>query len=702
MSTTPRFTNRLVRETSPYLRQHAHNPVDWFPWGEEALERARRLDRPIFLSIGYSACHWCHVMEHESFENEEIARILNDNFVSIKVDREERPDLDQIYMAAVQMMSGQGGWPMSVFLTPSLEPFTGGTYFPPDDRYGRPGFRRILASLAEAWRSRRDDINRAAADLTSHLQDLGQLEAKEGEFSPHLLRNAAAVLARSYDPIHGGFGHAPKFPHPMDLRVLLRVARRFGDDNSLDMVKHTLDRMAMGGIYDHLGGGFARYSTDERWLAPHFEKMLYDNALLSVAYLETYQATRNPFYREVVKETLGWVRREMTSPEGPFYSTLDADSEGEEGRFYVWTQEEIDRVLGRSDSELFSACYGVEPGGNWDDPHDPGASKNILHRTKTFAQLAVLHGISEPRLREFLTEGRQRLFEARSQRVRPGLDDKALTAWNGLMITALATATSVLDEPEHAAAASKAAGFILAHMRNTHGLLLRTWSSGADAKLNGYLEDYAYLLEGLVALYEATFEPPWIGHALELAEIMIDQFWDEEKGGFYFTGRDHEKLIARSKDPLDNATPSANAVAVTALLRLVKLTGRTDLMDRAEATLRLYRGVLETHPQAAGQMLIALAFSLGPVQEFAVVGESDSDEVRRVFRAINCDFRPGKVMCLRPVVGSVREDWLPLLAGKHTPPGKVSTYLCENFTCQAPLLGAEAVEAALKQESGVA
>jgi uncharacterized protein YyaL (SSP411 family) len=696
MTTTPRFTNRLVRETSPYLRQHAHNPVDWFPWGEEALERARRLDRPIFLSIGYSACHWCHVMEHESFENEEIAGILNDHYVCIKVDREERPDLDQIYMAAVQMISGQGGWPMSVFLTPGLKPFTGGTYFPPDDRYGRPGFRRILTSLAEAWRNRRDDIDRAAGDVTEHLQHLGQVETREGDLTPALLRNAAAVLARAYDPVHGGFGHAPKFPHPMDLRVLLRIGHRFGDEPSLDMARHTLDRMAMGGIYDHLGGGFARYSTDERWLVPHFEKMLYDNALLTVAYLEAYQATKDPFYRDVVEETLDWVRREMTSPEGPFYSTLDADSEGEEGKFYVWTLEEIEQVLGKSDVDLFAACYGVEAGGNWEDPHDPSMAKNILHRTKTFAQLAALHGIAEPPLRDFLAECRQRLFEARARRVRPGLDDKALTAWNGLMITAFATAAGALDEPEHAAVAGKAAAFILARMRTSRGLLLRTWSSGAEAKLNGYLEDYAYLLEGLVALYEATFEPRWIGHALELAEIMVEQFWDEEGGGFFFTGKDHEKLIARSKDPLDNATPSANAVAVTALLRLVRLTGRNDLMDRAEATLRLYRGLLESHPQAAGQMLIALDFYLGPVQEFAVVGEPGAAEVRRVFRAINADFRPRKVAGLRPVVGSVREDWLPLLAGRHTPPGQVSTYICENFTCQAPLLGAEAVEAALK------
>jgi uncharacterized protein len=695
--TAARFTNRLVHESSPYLRQHAHNPVDWFPWGDEAIARARQLDRPLFLSIGYSACHWCHVMEHESFENEEIAKILNDHFVSVKVDREERPDLDQIYMASVQMISGHGGWPMSVFLTPDLKPFTGGTYFPPDDRYGRPGFRRILLSLAQAWRERRSDVEAAADDVTQHLQGIGQLEQTQADLNPDLLRNAARVLQRAYDPVHGGFGQAPKFLHTMDLRVLLRVAKRLNDPACLDVVTNTLNHMAMGGLYDHLGGGFARYSTDERWLAPHFEKMLYDNALMVVAYLEAFQATKDAFYSDVVTQTLDWVRREMTSPEGPFYSTLDADSEGEEGKFYVWTVAEVESVLGKTDAAVFNSAYNVVTSGNWDDPHAPGTPKNILHRTKTFAQLAKQHGLGEDRLRAFLGECRQKLFDAREKRVHPGLDDKTLTAWNGLMITACATAAQVLDEPAYAQMAAKAADFILTKMRTADGKLLRTWSRGREPKLNAYLEDYAYLLEGLMALYETTFEPRWIGQALELAVVMIDQFWDEEGKGFYYTGRDHERLIARTKDPHDNATPAANAVATTALLRLVRLSGRNDLMDRAEETLRLYQGLLKSHPQAAGQMLIALDFYLGPVLEFAVVAEPAEEETRRVLRAIHADFRPNKVVALRPPSGSVREDWLPLLAGRHTPPGELTLYVCENFTCQKPIHGAEAAEAAVRK-----
>jgi uncharacterized protein YyaL (SSP411 family) len=690
------FTNRLAQETSPYLRQHAHNPVDWYPWGPEALERARRLDRPIFLSVGYSACHWCHVMEHESFEDEEIARILNDHFVSIKVDREERPDLDQIYMAAVQMLTGQGGWPMSVFLTPELRPFTGGTYFPPDDRYGRPGFRRVLLTLADYWRTRRAEIDRAAAEITGHLRGLGRLEPGEGELNAGVLRQAGAGLARAFDPQYGGFGQAPKFPHPMDLRVLLRAWRRFDDAHALHMARHTLDHMAVGGIYDHLGGGFARYSTDARWLVPHFEKMLYDNALLTSCYVEACQATGEPLYREVVEETLGWVLREMTSTEGPFHSTLDADSEGQEGKFYVWPMREIEDVLGAQDGAVFNAVYGVEPDGNWHDPHGHGpAGANILHRVKTFAQYARLHGMAEADLRALLGRCRRKLFEVRGRHVRPGRDDKALTSWNGLMIGALAQAAQLLDRPAYPEAAGRAADFILTRMRTADGRLLRTWSAGSEPKLNGYLEDYSYLIDGLVSLYEATFGPRWLEAALELAGVMIDQFWDSEEGGFFYTGRDHEALIARGKDPHDNATPSGNAMAVTALLRLVKLTGRMDLRDKAEATLGLYRGLLASHPLAAGQMLIALDFHLGPVQEFAVVGDPSAEDTRRVLRAIRGGFRPNKVVALKPASGAaVEDDLLPLLAGK-TARGAVTTYVCQDFACQAPLVGAEAVEAAL-------
>ncbi len=689
MTASAQTSNRLLHETSPYLRQHAHNPVDWYPWGPEALEQARRLDRPIFLSIGYSACHWCHVMEHESFENEAIARILNDNFISIKVDREERPDLDQIYMTAVQQMNqGQGGWPMSVFLTPDLKPFYGGTYYPPEDRYGRPGFPRLLLHLAEAWKTRRQEINEVAEDLTQVVRTSGGLAPQPGDLDASLLQGAVRQLGQVFDSHYGGFGRQPKFPHPMDIRLLLRAWQRFGDDNALHMARFTLERMAMGGIYDHLGGGCARYSTDARWLVPHFEKMLYDNALLLSCYLEAYQATGDSFFREIAEETLLWVKREMTSPEGPFFSTLDADSEGEEGKFYVWTEKEILDLLGEEEGGLFCAAYGVEPGGNWEH------GQNILHRLKTFAQLARLNSCSEAELREKLDRGRRRLYEVRSSRVWPGRDEKVLTSWNALMVAALAQAAAVLDRPELAQDAARAADFLLTRMRSADGRLLRTWSQGSQPKYNAYLEDYAFLIDALVSLFEADFQPRWLESAQDLARTMLDQFWDPAEGGFFFTGKDHEALIARNKDPHDNAIPSGNSMAVTALLRLHQLTGQADLLDRAERTLRLYRGLLAAHPMAAGQMLIALDFDLGPTQEVVVVGRQDEPATREVLRLVRSGFRPRTVIAFQPADRAPSGPALPLLEGK-TGQGDVTTYICQNFACQAPLVGVEAARKAL-------
>jgi uncharacterized protein YyaL (SSP411 family) len=691
MSQAPLFTNRLAHETSPYLRQHAHNPVDWYPWGEEALARARSLDRPIFLSIGYSACHWCHVMEHESFEDPDIGRLLNENFVSVKVDREERPDLDQIYMAFVQRATGHGGWPMSVFLTPDLQPFFGGTYFPPDERYGgqMPSFRRVLQSVIDWWQNRRDEVTKSAQAVTHELRDLLRLEPEPGDLDPALLRRATGQLGRAFDPREGGFGQQPKFPHPTELRLLLRVARRFDDEQALQMVRLTLDRMAMGGIYDQLGGGFHRYSTDAHWLVPHFEKMLYDNALLGLAYLEAYQATGAPAYREVVEQTLAYVRREMTSPDGPFYSTQDADSEGEEGKFFVWSAAEVESVLGAELASAFNYAYDVTAEGNWE-------GHNILHRPKTDEQCARLLKIDEPELRRRLDEAKRRLFEVRSHRVRPGRDEKVLTAWNGLMIAAFAQAAQALDEPDYAKAAVKAADFILRTMRMPDGRLYRTWSAGSPPKLNGYLEDYAYFLDALVGVYETTFEARWIEAALDLARVMVEQFWDDAEGGFFYTGRDHEQLIARTKDPHDNATPSGNAMAVTALLRLAKLTGRADLRDKAGRTLRLFRGIMEASPMAGAQMLIAYDFDLGPVKEFAVVGDPANEETKRVLRAVRGGFRPHKVVALKPPGDDRSDAALPLLAGK-TASGPVTTYVCENFTCAAPLVGAAGVEELLSR-----
>jgi uncharacterized protein YyaL (SSP411 family) len=689
MSPAPAHTNRLVHESSPYLKQHAHNPVDWYPWGPEALARARELDRPIFLSIGYSACHWCHVMEHESFEDEETARILNEYFVSIKVDREERPDIDQIYMTAVQLMTGQGGWPMSMFLTPDLKPFYGGTYFPPEDKYGRPSFKSLLRSLVDAWTNRRAEVDQVAAQQTERVQSIGVVHPEPGDLDAGLIRNAVIRLSNALDPSRGGFGSAPKFPHPMELRLLLRAAKRFHNDDALGMARLSLDHMARGGIYDQLGGGFHRYSTDERWLVPHFEKMLYDNALLTLTYLEAFQATADPFYLRIVEETLAYVSREMTSPEGPFYSTQDADSEGVEGKFFVWTAQEIKDILGADLAETFCYVYDVTDDGNWE-------SHNILHRSKTDSQDGKLLHLEEDELQRRLADAKRKLLDVRGRRVRPGRDEKILTAWNALMIDALAQASQALDNPEYAAAAEKAADFLLQTMRAPNGRLFRTATVGGAPKLNAFLEDYSFLINALVSLYEATFSPRWVEAALDLAQVMIDQFWDAADAGFFYTGRDHEQLIVRTKDPSDNAIPSGNSMAVTALLRLAKLTGRADLLDKAVATLRLFRGLMAEHPMAAAQMLSALDFHLGPVQEFVVVGDPASDETRRVLHAIRAGFRPQKVVAQKsPGFEAVRiDDPLPLLQGK-TSSGSVTTYICENFMCQAPLIGPEAVETAL-------
>ncbi len=685
MSQSP-FTNRLAHETSPYLRQHAHNPVDWYPWGEEALGKARALDRPIFLSIGYSACHWCHVMEHESFEDEETARILNEHFISIKVDREERPDLDQIYMTAVQLLTQHGGWPMSVFLTPQLKPFFGGTYFPPADRHGLPSFKRVLSYLAQAWREKRPDVDEQANHLTTNIQAATQVASAQGELSESLLRNARVMLGHAFEPTYGGFGRAPKFPHPIDLRVLLRVWQRFDDDSALSMVRQTLDHMAMGGMYDHLGGGFHRYSTDARWLVPHFEKMLYDNALLPVAYLGAFQATGEPFYREVVDETLAYVLREMTSPEGPFYSTQDADSEGEEGKFFVWSKGEIESVLDKDEAEVFCSVYDVTPDGNWE-------GHSILNRSRSDGQEARLLKMPQDELRRRLQTSKEKLLAVRGQRVWPGRDDKVLTSWNALMISAFAEAYQVLERPEYLQAATRAADFLWQRMRTPQGRLWRTYGAGAEPKLNGYLEDYAFLLDSLVSLYESSFEMRWLHAAVQLADVMIDQFWDESEGNFFYTGREHEPLIARTKDPHDSSIPSGNSMAVTGLLRLAKLTAREDLFAKAERALHSFLGLLQASPHAAGQMLLALDFYLGPVREFAVVGDPKADATRQALQLIRQGYRPRKVVALKS--DGTSEKLIPLLAGKP-PRGDVTTYICQNFTCELPLVGRDALAEALK------
>jgi uncharacterized protein len=683
--------NRLAGETSPYLLQHSQNPVDWFPWGPEALAKAKAEEKPIFLSIGYSACHWCHVMERESFENPDIAAIMNERYVNIKVDREERPDLDNLYMAAVQALTGHGGWPMSVFLTPDLEPFYGGTYYPPTDSRGMPGFPRVLLSVERAWKERRDEIINAAGEMAGQLRSAGSIPKSDGDLDAKLLDGATKALGRAFEPVHGGFGSSPKFPHPMDLRVLLRQHARTGDPHALHMVTHTLDKMARGGIYDHLAGGFARYSTDERWLAPHFEKMLYDNALLSTVYLEAFQVTGDVEYARVARETMDYILGRMTSPEGPFYSTEDADSEGVEGKFYVWSLEEVQKVLGMERAKEFASVYDVSERGNWE-------YENILNLPKSIAQSAKVLGRDETDLRQDLAVDRAKLLAAREKRIPPGKDTKVLTSWNGLMLAPLAEGSLILDEPRYAEAASKAAGFLLETMRTPDGRLLHSYKDG-QAKFNGYLDDYANLIDGLTRLFEATGEGRWIVEAIKLAEVMIDEFHDEVNGGFFYVGKSHEALIVRQKDAYDNATPSSNAMASTVLARLDALTGRDDFETLARTTLQSVHLVLEKAPTAAGQSLIALDDLLAPAQEFAVIAGNDPAEFRLALRSIHEKFLPHKVVASMPsAISKELAEIVPLLAERSARRGEVTTYICKNFSCLAPIVGAMALRRELRLE----
>ena len=667
-------TNRLSQESSPYLLQHASNPVDWNPWGEEALAASRDQDKPILLSIGYSACHWCHVMEHESFENEEIARVMNDEFINIKVDREERPDLDAIYMNFVQMTTGSGGWPLTVFLTPDLVPFYGGTYFPPDDRYGRPGFKRLIEQIKEAYRLRRGEIEAGQAETIRKLQEASQWSIAEEVIQETVLDDAYNGCRRQFDSHHGGFGGAPKFPSAMVLAALLRYSMRRNNESALDMASLTLDEMARGGIYDQLGGGFHRYSVDERWLIPHFEKMLYDNALLARVYLEAHQFTGNPFYRTVVEETLDYVGREMRHPEGGFYSAQDADSEGEEGKFYAWTPHEIVEVLGEADAKIFNDYFDVTSTGNFE-------GSNVLHPRLELAVHARNVGVSPANLTDLLNQARRKLFQVRETRIKPGLDDKVLASWNGLMLTAFAEAAFTLDRPDYLEIAVSNAEFLSSQMVSGNHLF-RTWKDG-HAKLNGYLEDYALVVEGWIATYQATGDIRWLDDAAELTEAQIRLFWDSENRDFYFTPSDHERLLVRHKEYMDNATPSGNAVACFNLLRLAKILGKKDYNEKAEHMLGRVNRALSRHPLAFGYWLQALDFYLGPVRELALVGPRTEQE--QLLPAIRERYLPNRVLARSETIDETLGLKVPLLAGKVALEGRATAYVCQDYACQRPV-----------------
>ncbi|UCC73708.1 MAG: DUF255 domain-containing protein [Gemmatimonadota bacterium] len=683
-----RRANRLIHETSPYLLQHAHNPVDWYAWGEEALERARKEDKLILLSIGYSACHWCHVMERESFEDGTIAALMNDNFVNVKVDREERPDLDEIYMAAtVTMNRGQGGWPMTVFLTPELEPVFAGTYFPPQDVHGRPGFPTLLTEIARAWREDRESLRRRAGEFAETLrqrQSLGPpLAVGEAE-----LKKALNEYSHEFDAEYGGFGGAPKFPAAVGISLLLRLHRRLGEPHALTMARKTLEAMARGGMYDHVGGGFARYSTDRRWLVPHFEKMLYDNALLVKAYLEAYQVTGDELFRRVATETLDHIVREMVSPEGGIYSSSDADSEGEEGKFFVWTPEQIADVLDEEEARRFNAYYDITLSGNWEGVSIPNTPRPL-------EAVAEQLEIAPEELEASLESARSKVYAARQKRVGPGLDDKIIAAWNGLMIGALAEGYRVLGEPRYLETAERAAGFILDKLSREDGGLYRTYREGR-AHLNAVLEDYAYLSEGLIDLYEAGGSVGWLREAERLLDRTLLDFTDEDTGAFFNTARDHEQLIMRYREGTDGATPSGNAVAAQALARLSHHLDRPELRHAAAGAIKAFGPLIARFPRAFAKSLCTVDLLLEGPLELAFVGKKGSAGLEALRREVAQRYLPNRIQAVLDPGADRATAQLPLLRGKDLVDGKAALYICRDFTCQTPITDPQDVASQLE------
>ncbi|GAB4258738.1 thioredoxin domain-containing protein [Thermincola ferriacetica] len=670
MQTT--YTNRLINEKSPYLLQHAHNPVDWYPWGDDAFRKAEKEDKPIFLSIGYSTCHWCHVMERESFEDEEVAAILNEHYVSIKVDREERPDIDTIYMSVCQAMTGHGGWPLTVIMTPDKKPFFAGTYFPKKSSRGLPGLTDILIQIADLWRERKKELTESGEKITeavnSHL-----FSHTGGDVSKEMLDKAFAYFEENFDRLYGGFGAAPKFPTPHNLTFLLRYWKMSGNGAALEMVEKTLDAMYRGGIYDHIGFGFARYSTDRKWLVPHFEKMLYDNALLAIAYLEAYQATGNRKYAKTAEEIFTYVQRDMISPEGGFYSAEDADSEGEEGKFYVWTPEEVKEVLGDTLGRYFCRDYDITAQGNFE-------SKSIPNLIET----GYVEGYEE---------ARKKLLARRQQRVHPFKDDKILTAWNGLMIAAMAYGARVLGEKKYAEVAANTVNFINKNLRREDGRLLARFRDGEAAFL-GYLDDYACYVWGLIELYEATFEPAYLEQALELNNDMLKLFWDEENGGLFLYGTDAENLITRPKEIYDGALPAGNSVAAVNLFRLARLTGDRQIAERAREQLKAFGGSVAESPMGHSHFLMAVWLDLTPPLDITVVGDRKAGDTEKMLATVNSRFMPEATVILKPPgpEGEKLAQAVAFLRDRQAVNGKATAYVCKNYSCHPPVTDADKLE----------
>jgi uncharacterized protein YyaL (SSP411 family) len=683
--------NRLAKEKSPYLLQHADNPVDWYPWGDEAFKKARDENKPVFLSIGYSTCHWCHVMEHESFENEAIAAYLNENFVSIKVDREERPDIDEIYMTALTqaMGHGSGGWPLTMFLTPERKPFFGGTYFPPEERNRMPGFPQVLRAIRRTWDEKKGDVDKNAEEVRQALEQMSAFAAP-GKLEVELVAGALPAFERMFDDRNGGFGSAPKFPQPSYAMFLLHHHKRTRNERALAMVEKQLEQMAAGGIYDHLGGGFARYSTDAKWLVPHFEKMLYDNGQLLKLYAEATRLTGKPSYARVVRETAAYVLRDMTDPKGGFLSAEDADSEGREGKFYVWTRDEVEALLGARDAKVFGLAYDVTAAGNWDDPHHDTGGLNVLHANLSAEQVAKLEKLEIAEVEQILERSRARLLEARGRRVRPSRDDKVLTGWNGLMISGMAAAGGALQEPAYVQAATRAASFI----RDTlirEGKLLRRYRDG-EAAIDGNLEDYAFLVQGLLDLYEATFEAAWLKLASELNDRCVEIFYDEANGGFYFTPAAQADLIVRSKKLDDGAVPAGGSVAVLNCIRLGEIRSDAALLKKAERSLESVAQVLRRYPHSLPYLMIALDHFLGPRREIVVAGDPAAPETRELTAVLRQSFHARTVI----VHAGLDPKFVPMVEGKGLVEGKPAVYVCENYACKLPVTGAAELRKVLK------
>lgn len=688
--------NHLAKEKSPYLLQHADNPVDWYAWGDAAFEKAEQENKPVFLSIGYATCHWCHVMAHESFEDPAVARLMNRTFVNIKVDREERPDIDNTYMLVCQMLTGSGGWPLNVIMTPDKKPFYAATYIPKSGRHGQPGMRELIPWIDGLWKNEHEKIVNTTTKITEAFQK-STASAQGDSPPPEILGEVYKHFDQSFDEQKGGFGSAPKFPSPHNLMLLLRCWKRRDSDHALDMVQKTLTEMRRGGIYDHIGFGFHRYSTDRHWLVPHFEKMLYDQAMLTLAYTEAWQATKHPLYRKTAEEILTYVLRDLHDPKGAFYSAEDADSEGVEGKFYVWRLSEVQRILSTADAELAIEVFNLKEEGNYqDEATGERTGKNIPHLRKSFSELASEHNMDETALRNKIDAIIRQLHEAREQRTRPLLDDKILTDWNGLMIAALARAGKVFDEAEYIHRAKEAVEFMFSHMLQDDDTLLHRYREG-EAAITAHADDYAFLIWGLLELYEATFEPRYLDEALKLTRIFINRFWDADNGGFFFTDEDGEQLLGRKKENYDGALPSSNSIAMLNLMRLGRLTARPELEEKADFIGRAFAEEINHHPQGYTAMLQALDFAFGPSFEVVIAGKSDRKDTRKLITALNREFIPNKVVVLNSDEFADIRNLAPYTANQPVQDGKATAYVCKNYSCNLPTHSADKMLELLSQ-----